>query len=199
MDPSGKGIWRHLYLECSKHTDLGRRIIDLRPSPASKMSSGEQNRVLTHSIEKFTWLEELASESNTIQTQWIITAPGRLELQTRWNYMYVLVSIFKISQDQCIRLGSRCLWTLVWSISMVGNQCGAVSGLKNEFRGAKSRADALYWKIHMARRTCFREQCYTGTRNCYCARKIGGSNPVKLYVLFGQYFQDFSRSTWNPR
>ena len=57
-------------------------FLDLRPSPASKMSSGEQNRVLTHSIERFTWLEELASESNTIQAQGIISAPGRLELQT---------------------------------------------------------------------------------------------------------------------
>ena len=42
---------------------------DLRPYLASKMSSGEQNRVLTHSIERLTWLEELASESNTIQAQ----------------------------------------------------------------------------------------------------------------------------------
>ena len=39
------------------------------PSLGSKISSGEQNRVLTHCIEIFTWLEELASESNTIQAQ----------------------------------------------------------------------------------------------------------------------------------
>ena len=62
--------------------DKNEEIIDLETSLASKMSSGEQNRVLTHSIERFTWLEELASESNTIQAQGIITAPGRLELQT---------------------------------------------------------------------------------------------------------------------
>ena len=60
-------------------------FLDLRPSPASKMSSGEQNRVLTHSIERPTWIEELASESNTIQAQWFIFAPGRLELRTMWN------------------------------------------------------------------------------------------------------------------
>ena len=30
----------------------------------------------------YTWLEELVSESNTIQAQGIISAPGRLELQT---------------------------------------------------------------------------------------------------------------------
>ena len=67
------------YSEC----DNIEEFLDLRPSPASKMSSGEQNRVLTHSIERFTWLEELASESNTIQAQGILTQPGRLELQTR--------------------------------------------------------------------------------------------------------------------
>ena len=44
-------------------------FLDLETSPASKMSSGEQNRVLTHRIERPTWLEELASESNTIQAQ----------------------------------------------------------------------------------------------------------------------------------
>ena len=63
--------------------DKNEEFLDLRPSPASKMSSGEQNRVLTHSIERPTWLEELASESNTIQAQGIISAPGRLELPTR--------------------------------------------------------------------------------------------------------------------
>ena len=56
-------------------------FLDFETSPASKMSSGEQNRVLTHSIERSTWLEELASESNTIQAQGILTQPGRLELQ----------------------------------------------------------------------------------------------------------------------
>ena len=62
---------------------INEENLDLETSPASKMSSGEQNRVLTHSIERPTWLEELASESNTIQAHRTITAPGRLELQTR--------------------------------------------------------------------------------------------------------------------
>ena len=44
--------------------------------------SGTQDRALTRN-ELHTWLEELASESNTIQAQGIITQPGRLELQTR--------------------------------------------------------------------------------------------------------------------
>ena len=38
-------------------------------------------RALTHNG-FYTWLEELASESNTIQAQGNIIAPGRLELQT---------------------------------------------------------------------------------------------------------------------
>ena len=62
-------------------------LLDLETSPALKMSSGEQNRVLTHSIERPTWLEELASESNTIQAHGIIIQLGRLEFQTRWNYV----------------------------------------------------------------------------------------------------------------
>ena len=65
----------------SKYDNV-EEFLNLETSPASKMSSGEQNRVLTHSIERFTWLEELASESNTIQAQGIISALGRLELQT---------------------------------------------------------------------------------------------------------------------
>ena len=43
--------------------------------------------VLTHSVERSKWLEELASESNTIQAQGNITRPGRLELQTNENYI----------------------------------------------------------------------------------------------------------------
>ena len=42
----------------------------------------------------------------------------------------------------------------------------------------------------MARRTCFREQYYTGTMNYYWARKIGASNHVKLYILLGWFFID---------
>ena len=42
----------------------------------------------------------------------------------------------------------------------------------------------------MARRTCFREQYYTGTRNYFCAGKIGASNQVKLCVGFGRFFID---------
>ena len=44
----------------------------------------------------------------------------------------------------------------------------------------------------MARRTCFREQYYTGTRNYICAGKIGASNHVKLCVFLSQVFLIFS-------
>ena len=47
----------------------------------------------------------------------------------------------------------------------------------------------------MARRTGFREQYYTGTRKSYSAGKIGASNPVKLYIRFGQSFLIFSGLT----
>ena len=56
--------------------DKNEEFLDLETSPASKMSSGEQNRVLTHSIERPTWLDELVSESNTIQAQEDITQQG---------------------------------------------------------------------------------------------------------------------------
>ena len=44
----------------------------------------------------------------------------------------------------------------------------------------------------MARRTCFREQYYTGTRNSYSAGKIGASDHVKLYVNLCRFFLVFS-------
>ena len=44
--------------------------------------SGTQDRALTRNG-FHTWLEELASESNTTQAQGIISRPGRLELQTK--------------------------------------------------------------------------------------------------------------------
>ena len=43
-------------------------------------------------------------------------------------------------------------------------------------------------KLEIARRIGFREQYYTGTRDHYCAGKIGVSNPMKLCVGFGMFF-----------
>ena len=54
-----------------KNFSIWRRFRD------PKDLSGAQDRALTRN-ELYTWLEELASESNTIQAQGIISAPGRL-------------------------------------------------------------------------------------------------------------------------
>ena len=53
---------------------------------------------------------------------------------------------------------------------------------RTNLRYPKARADAQ-WIPHMARRTCFREQYYTGTRKYMCAGKIGVSNHVKLCIF----------------
>ena len=46
-----------------------------------------------------TWLEELASESNTIQAQKELSWQGRLQANTRRKYMYDLVGFASIFQD----------------------------------------------------------------------------------------------------
>ena len=64
-------------------------------------------------------------------------------------------------------------------------------GPQGPLRDPKSRADAQ-WIVHMARRTGFREQYYTGTMNYFCAGKIGASNHVKLCVNLCQFsFNNF--------
>ena len=78
-------------------------------------------RVLTHGVERSKWLEKLASESNTIQAQGNITRQGRLELQTNENYIRKWVGFSLITLDSSVRLGSRCLWNEIWSVSMSGN------------------------------------------------------------------------------
>ena len=47
------------------------------------------------------------------------------------------------------------------------------------------------FQAHMARRTCFREQYYTGIRRYYWAGKIAGPDPRKLYVKILWFFIDF--------
>ena len=71
---------------------------------------------------KITWLEELASESNTIQAQEDITQRRRQQAQTQENYMYVSVGFSLISLDQCVRLGSRLLWSKSTSVCFSGFQ-----------------------------------------------------------------------------
>ena len=57
-------------------------ILDLDIFPGPQDLSGTQDRALTRNG-FHTWLEELASESNTIQAQGNISRSGRLELQTK--------------------------------------------------------------------------------------------------------------------
>ena len=47
-------------------------------------------------------------------------------------------------------------------------------------------------KTDMARRTCFREQYYTGTRKYFSARKIAGRDPRKLCMKKCRFFIDIS-------
>ena len=58
-------------------------------------------------------------------------------------------------------------------------------------RGLRWRAMLIF---HMARRTCFREQYYTGTRRYSVSGKIAGNIQVKLYMELGWLFDDISGS-----
>ena len=59
QDPVPRKIhmWKFYVDQGHSTYDKNEEFLDLETSPASKMSSGEQNRVLTHSIERSTWLE----------------------------------------------------------------------------------------------------------------------------------------------
>ena len=73
---------------------------------------------------KITWLEELASESNTIQAQEDIMSARLMASNIRSNYMYVWDGCLIISLDQCIRLSSSLLWHQIWSVCFRGLQRG---------------------------------------------------------------------------
>ena len=71
-----------------------------------------------------TWLEELVSQSNTIQAQEDITVPGRLQAKTQGNYVYIRDGFLAISQDALVRLGSRLAWHEILSVCIHGLQRG---------------------------------------------------------------------------
>ena len=54
---------------------------------------------------KITWLQELASESNTMQAREDITRQGRLQARTQENYIYIYYGFSLISRSALIRLG----------------------------------------------------------------------------------------------
>ena len=55
-----------------------------------------------------------------------------------------------------------------------------------------SQSNTIQVQEDMARRTCFTEQYYTGTRRYCCAGKIAGKIGVKLCVIFTLFFLDIS-------
>ena len=71
---------------------------------------------------KITWLEELASESNTIQAQEVLLSQGRQQAKTQENYMLKCDGFSLISLDCSIRLGSRLLWYKKTSVCFHGLQ-----------------------------------------------------------------------------
>ena len=56
---------------------------------------------------------------------------------------------------------------------------------------AVTRLTVYRW-LQVARRTCFTEQYYTGTRRYCCAGKIAGKIRVKLCMIFWWFFFDIS-------
>ena len=59
----------------------------------------------------------------------------------------------------------------------------------SEPRGPRWRA---MFQDYMARRTCFKEQYYTGMKGYYWAGKIAGPDPRKLYMKKSRFFIDIS-------
>ena len=60
------------------HDDDNDRFHDKRPLDKAPWTSQDPGVRADAQCYKITWLEELASESNTIQTQQDITPPGKL-------------------------------------------------------------------------------------------------------------------------
>ena len=122
--------------------------------------------------------------------------------------------------DWSIRLSSRLLWYQILSVCFHGLQRGH-SENPYEKVWVKERPDHLreIWQIssledvrqaqidvsrprgprwramisyHMARRTGFREQYYTGTRRYSVSGKIAGTSKVKLYIRLWWLFINIS-------
>ena len=58
----------------------------------------------------YTWLEELVSKSNTIQTQEYISVAGKIAGNIKARLFIIFYAFSSISQDWSIRLSSRLLW-----------------------------------------------------------------------------------------
>ena len=83
--------------------------------------------------------------------------------------------------------------TEIWQISCLEDVRQAQMDVSGP-RGPRWRAMSSY---HMARRTGFREQYYTGTRRYSVSGKIAGNIKVKLYVRLWWLFAHISGSMYS--
>ena len=107
---SRKSIWERL--GCTKVSCMMQmsHISWSEAVRSSKMAGSEPKGPRWRAMLNSTWLEELASESNTIQAQEELSWQGRLQAKIR-EKIYVRFGRFSsIFLDWSIRLSSRCLW-----------------------------------------------------------------------------------------
>ena len=88
------------------------------------------------------------------------------------------------------RLGSTKVWCMMPNWQILCLEAVRQGNMDvSEPRGLRWRA---MLQDHMARRTCFREQYYTGTRRYYVSGKNADNIKVKLYIRLGWLFDDIS-------
>ena len=109
-------------------------------------------------------------------------------------------------QDICVFLQWTSAGGLGKSLSqrLNGNKVSRLMMKKYEFHGLRTLADTKFvfqkhfrcadahcGKPNMARRTCFREQYYTGMRGISVAGKTAGDIRRTLYVKIGWFFHQY--------
>ena len=80
-----------------------------------------------------------------------------------------------------------------WGISWFDDVCGRQIDVSAAF----SPCWRTLWKLDMARRTCFREQYYTGMRGISVAGKTAGNIRRKLFVNIWWFFINISGSMYS--
>ena len=146
---------------------------------------------------------------------------GRVQANTKWNYMGDCDGYSSISQDCWIRLGSRLAWyeilsvcfrglqrghlenpyerDLVWTRSVSMMHIWQISWSEDVWQGKLGAPEhrGLRWRAmlqdHMARRTCFREQYYTGTRKYICVREDCRQYEAETMCKFEMVFIKYLR------
>ena len=82
---------------------------------------------------KITWLEELVSESNTIQAQEVLLCQGRLQAKTHRNYIYIYTF-------EMVDLLYLWIYVFVWARVLCGPR---------EYQSASVDCSGVIQKIHM--------------------------------------------------